>query len=252
MLSTCPLTVGKDAVHKPVLACSDFPKPVKVESCTVERNQCSVPHVGDSTDVGSSSDAEVSHSSFSSLSCSDSERQIPRKGANDQQCCAVLFTPAPEARNHPMSMPMLAAESTHASTHSVQPARQEGNFRAPPGLPSPIRRRKTKPSVQSMLATTPPQDVDVSFLPATPSRRTRAAIIEKAKRDGAPVKVEPSAAIGCTTVSLDPAMPAKKRLPFRDLGSSINENLRRLKPGMPLKKCVTPWLLEDPIKLAPR
>jgi len=118
---------------------------------------------------------------------------------------------------------------------------------APPGLPSPTRRRKSKAfAVQSMLATSPPANADVSILPASPGRRARLAIMEKAKQDGVPLKVQPLVAMSSSTALLDPTVPAKKKLPFPDFANSASQSLRKLKPGLPVKKRVVPWLLEDP------
>lgn len=239
----------------------------------MKRDMSSVPQVADSTDVGSSmSDADVSQSTFSSPCCSDNETHISRKGTNEERSGAVLFTPAPQSRNqdygkslslaragtllecqflaqksrHPMPMPTLVTECTPVSKYSIPPRHQEVALAAPPGLLSPMRRRKSKPSVQSML------DVDVSFSPATSFQRTRISSMEKARRGVDPLKVEPSFAMGLAKVGLDPFMPAKKRLPFFDGESSFNDNLRGLKPGMPLKKRVTAWLLTDPVEVTPR
>jgi hypothetical protein len=49
-----------------------------------------------------------------------------------------------EARKPRALMPMLATESFSASTCTAQPNCRADSFRAPPGLPSPMRRRKSK------------------------------------------------------------------------------------------------------------
>jgi hypothetical protein len=69
--------------------------------------------------------------------------------------------------------------------------------------------------------------------------------MEKAKHDGVPLKVEPQIALDWPTASLNPAVPAKKKLPF-DVASSMDQSVRKLKPGMPVKKRVSPWLVEHP------
>jgi hypothetical protein len=75
--------------------------------------------------------------------------------------------------------------------------------------------------------------------------------MEKAKRDGVPVKVEPPIGKDLVAVPLNPALPAKKRLPFlNDVAHAVNDSVRKLKPGMPLKKRVSSWLLENPIPFA--
>jgi hypothetical protein len=301
MLSTCPTAIRRREFHKPVFdASTRGPTPGKVEVSQLE----------DSTDVGSSSDAEMSQSSFVSPSCTDSELQVSAERVDVKHCrqsarfnsgkqasrskgvasgritgnsggwcdhSTVLSTPAPLPVAHfqnkesmdylaPASVsappgldlpkrghcepchltPTLAIESFDASTREAQPAYPADSFRSPPGLPSPMRRRKAKRIVaQSMLATAPLRNTDVACLPASPNRRIRIAIMEKAKHDGVPLKVEPQIALDWPTASLNPAVPAKKKLPF-DIASSMTQNVRKLKPGTPVKKRVDPWLLEDP------
>jgi hypothetical protein len=71
--------------------------------------------------------------------------------------------------------------------------------------------------------------------------------MDKAKRDGVPVKVEVQHDSVFPAVPLNPALPAKKRLPFfEDVVISLDQSVRKLKPGMPVKKRVNPWLLESP------
>jgi len=194
----------------------------------------------------------------------------------------VVFTPAPQleicknentiqlanfpappglcqkARNKPKdkSTPILATECADNSKCNGRPIQRNDTFRAPPGLPSPARRRRTKTvAIESMLATVP-ADADVSCLPASPNRRTRLAIMDKAKRDGVPVKVEVQHDSVFPAVSLSPALPAKKSLSFfEDVVISLDQSVRKLKPGMPVKKRVNPWLLENPcanVKSTPR
>jgi hypothetical protein len=186
---------------------------------------------------------------------------------------SVVFTPAPQveicktentiqlanflappgfchkARNKPKdkSAPILATECADNSKCHGRPIQRNDTFRAPPGLPSPARRRRTKTvAIESMLATVP-ADADVSCLPSSPNRRTRLAIMDKAKRDGVPVKVEVQHDSVFPAVPLNPALPAKKRLPFfEDVVISLDQSVRKLKPGMPVKKRVNPWLLESP------
>jgi hypothetical protein len=75
--------------------------------------------------------------------------------------------------------------------------------------------------------------------------------MEKAKRDCVPVKVELQVDDDFAASQLDPALPAKKKLPFLDdVALTIDEGIRKLKPGMPLKKRVSTWLLEGPCPLS--
>jgi hypothetical protein len=80
--------------------------------------------------------------------------------------------------------------------------------------------------------------------------------MEKARRHGVPLKVEPLIGNDLPSVPLKSILPAKKMLPFRDeVSDSFDQNLRKLKPGMPVKKRVTPWLLEHSspiVSVAPR
>jgi hypothetical protein len=71
--------------------------------------------------------------------------------------------------------------------------------------------------------------------------------MEKAKRDCVPVKVELQVEDDFVEAPLNPALPAKKNLPFLDdVAHTANDGIRNLKPGTPLKKRVNTWLLEGP------
>eukprot|EP00427_Karlodinium_veneficum_P002152 CAMPEP_0169156962 /NCGR_PEP_ID=MMETSP1015-20121227/54322_1 /TAXON_ID=342587 /ORGANISM="Karlodinium micrum, Strain CCMP2283" /LENGTH=298 /DNA_ID=CAMNT_0009227849 /DNA_START=83 /DNA_END=976 /DNA_ORIENTATION=- len=167
------------------------------------------------------------------------------KNENTIQLANFLAPPGlcQKARNKPKeSAPILATECADNSKCNGRAMQRNDTFRAPPGLPSPARRRRTKTfAIESMLATVP-ADADVSCLPSSPNRRTRLAIMDKAKRDGVPVKVEVQHDSVFPAVLLNPALPAKKRLPFfEDVVISLDQNVRKLKPGMPVKKRVNPW-----------
>jgi hypothetical protein len=144
-----------------------------------------------------------------------------------------------------------------ASQRLPQTSYRTDSFRAPPGLPSPTRRRKSKAiALQAMLATAPLPNADVLCLPTSPNRHTRISIMEKAKRHGVPLKVEPQIDNDLPIVPLKSALPAKKMLPFlNEVANSFDQSIRKLKPGMPVKKRVTPWLLEHSspiVSVAPR
>jgi hypothetical protein len=72
--------------------------------------------------------------------------------------------------------------------------------------------------------------------------------MERASRDGLPLKVQPLN-VSCfekTASALNPELPAKKRLPRLDGDTPVEQNIRRVKPGVPVKKRVNAWLLEEP------
>lgn len=101
--------------------------------------------------------------------------------------------------------------------------------------------------VKSILATAPEQMLESHVLPPSPTKRARVAIMDKAKRDAAPLKVQMEVSLNLKTFSfvnslLDPLQPVKKR-PILD---DFDLDKQRVKPGEPLKKRVTPWLLEAP------
>lgn len=109
---------------------------------------------------------------------------------------------------------------------------------------------------QTLLSTSPPLGSraasPVSWLPKSPKKRVCAVFMEKAKQDGLPIKISMlhgSADIQKRTPPLDPTMPVKKR-PIMS-GSVAQELLDRLKPGVPVKKRVTPWILAEPMRVFP-
>jgi hypothetical protein len=70
--------------------------------------------------------------------------------------------------------------------------------------------------------------------------------MEKAKRSGLPLKVQPPSEYGSVDTALDPELPAKKRLLSFDGVQSVDQSIRKLRLGFPVKKRVSPWLLEEP------
>jgi len=84
-------------------------------------------------------------------------------------------------------------------------------------------------------------------VPQSPKKRAREALFASAKREGIPLKVKLSDLEAGLRRSMNPALPAKKRPVFAEFaGSEAALALRRLEPGMPVKKCVPSFLLEDP------
>lgn len=216
----------------------------------------------DSTDIGSSlSDADMSQSTFNSPCCTDTEMdKVQRHEVLELAKLHKPGLPSPTRRSaapKAISPPIFATECPDNSKRNAQPKYRKDNFHAPPGLPSPARRRRTRNAseCQSMLATMPSPCSEISCLPTSPKRRARVAILEKAKRDGLPVKVESQFDNDFATIPLNPAVPAKKKLPFVDNLASSGQSMRRLKPGVPVKKHVNPWLLQSAdtiVKLTPR
>lgn len=122
-------------------------------------------------------------------------------------------------------------------------------------LVSPRRSRKPKASAaNSVLATAPENSMHESHvLPPSPNRRARLAILNKAKVDGAPLKVQMEAQSDVAETKfvknlLDPTQPVKKK----PILANFDQISHQLKPGEPLKKHVTPWLLADPFAAVPR
>jgi len=117
-------------------------------------------------------------------------------------------------------------------------------------LVSPRRSRKPKaPAANSVLATAPENSMhEAHVLPPSPNRRARLAILNKAKVDGAPLKVQMEAQSDVAETKfvknlLDPTQPVKKK----PILANFDQISHQLKPGEPLKKHVTPWLLADPL-----
>jgi len=188
----------------------------------------------------------------------------------------LFFTPPPaqaEAASDPMDMDGPSPQATIpkpdgfsappglASPKRSRKAKSIG-MQGPPGtflativpvekdVPSPRRSRKPKTlAANSLLATAPENSANESHvLPPSPSRRARLAILNKAKVDGAPLKVQMEAQNNVAETKfvknlLDPTQPVKKK----PILANFDQFSQQLKPGEPLKKHVTPWLLADPL-----
>lgn len=85
-------------------------------------------------------------------------------------------------------------------------------------------------------------------LPQSPKKRAREALFASAKRDGVPLKVKITGPREAGLRNrLNPALPAKKKPVFAEFaGTEAAVALRRLEPGMPVKKCVPGFLLDEP------
>jgi hypothetical protein len=186
----------------------------------------------------------------------------------------IMGTPAGMSEHPPL---FFTSEATEADTdmqkvgnNGASNSEAEG-FRAPPGLGSPQRSRRPKsqfllstvpkvvsprrsrkpkaPTALSVLSTAPENLCSSQVLVPSPTRRVRSAIIDKATREAAPLKVQMESQVQALVVDksrLDPTQPVKKRLL-----SNSTEGMPKLKPGMPAKKHVTPWLLEEPERSMP-
>jgi len=91
------------------------------------------------------------------------------------------------------------------------------------------------------------------FLPPSPKRRARAAFMEKAKKDGEPLKVSMlQEGMPIRKDGLDLMRPVKKRPILVDgFAGNSAELLKRLQPGVPVKKRITPWLTAEPARMWP-
>jgi hypothetical protein len=74
--------------------------------------------------------------------------------------------------------------------------------------------------------------------------------MEKARRDGLPLKVQAHNEYAFGKMVLNPELPAKKRLPCFDgakpMKLGLEQNIQKVKPSLPVKKRVNAWLLEEP------
>eukprot|EP00427_Karlodinium_veneficum_P008319 CAMPEP_0169085856 /NCGR_PEP_ID=MMETSP1015-20121227/13387_1 /TAXON_ID=342587 /ORGANISM="Karlodinium micrum, Strain CCMP2283" /LENGTH=264 /DNA_ID=CAMNT_0009145979 /DNA_START=164 /DNA_END=955 /DNA_ORIENTATION=+ len=108
------------------------------------------------------------------------------------------------------------------------------NIDAAPSSPKKRVRASRKP----FLATVP-NSIEPSVYGSllSPKRRARASVLERARDSGLPLKVSASRGdMNFTSRTLDPTMPAKKK-PL----SSCDDIEMNVEPGVPMKKCVTPW-----------
>lgn len=186
----------------------------------------------------------------------------------------ILGTPAGMSEHPPLLFTTPTVVDGSLATACARPSRLQpdpskpAGFHAPPGLLSPQRNRK--PKGQSVLSTSPkmpsprqsrkskslaersvlataPENLLTTphVLPPSPSRRMRSVILEKAKLEEAPLKVQMESEIYAQVLKthLDPTEPAKKRL-------NSEQSFQALEP-FPVKKRVTPWLLEEPMRAFP-
>lgn len=112
-------------------------------------------------------------------------------------------------------------------------------------------------SVQFGLYGTTPKVAGMSAVPPSPKspkkreREIRDAVAAKAKREEMPLKVWLCDSISALTSGLDPKVPAKKRPVFSEIaGPDVAAALRRLEPGMPVKKRVPKFFLEEPLMIS--
>lgn len=160
--------------------------------------------------------------------------------------------PKPDGFNAP---PGLASPKRSRKARSIGMQGPPGTFFATTvpvekDLASPRRSRKPKTlAANSVLATAPENSLHESHvLPPSPNRRARLAILNKAKVDGAPLKVQMEAQNNVAETKfvknlLDPTQPVKKK----PILANFDQFSQQVKPGEPLKKHVTPWLLADPL-----
>lgn len=91
---------------------------------------------------------------------------------------------------------------------------------------------------------------------ASPKKRAGEAMLAGAKRDGVPLKIRlPDDLIVKIPTSVNASLPLKKRPVFKDVAGSIPAMaLRKIEPGMPVKKRVPNFIFEEPptcLKLPP-
>lgn len=191
----------------------------------------------------------------------------------------LLFTCPPATANSTCTSDIGDASRVAAST-SEEP--RTNSVQAPPGLPSPVRTRKQRASqnvlatpapswekrgaraTQALLATPSPSLGEtvatpsyVSWLPVSPTKQARMAFMEKARQDGAPLKISASfTEESLSTQEFQAGAPAKLgpllEEPCKD---SLTLVSKRVQGGIPAKKRVTPWLFTDlsfPIQEIPR
>lgn len=211
----------------------------------------------------------------SSALCSDAESASGTEGGSDS-CADDETQGAPGFRQGPLSLRMLADHKCRQRLSAAarqKPRTRRMAFGSTPLDPipgTPVGMSEHPPLFfpnasssggeeshgEALLSTAPQHGVDPSlvagaglWLPTSPKRRARAALMEKAKQEGAPIKVSMQQSEDMAAMrqrELDPMMPAKKRPIF-------SERLppRALEPGMPVKKRITPWLVAEPMRLLP-
>jgi len=82
--------------------------------------------------------------------------------------------------------------------------------------------------------------------PSAERRRAREAMIDRARREFLPLKVRPPAQAPPAPVHVDPHVPLKKRLVFKELGRLTAAVMKKLEPGEPAKKRPSTFLLAEP------
>jgi hypothetical protein len=112
----------------------------------------------------------------------------------------------------------------------------------------------TGPLISQALLSTAPQPRKGQQAIAPIPTAAHDILVQKAIHCGAPIKVSMSTA--CRTFrnpALDPSMPAKKRPILSDaaLGAQVQDHLRSLERGVPVKKRINPWLIAEPLTVLP-
>jgi hypothetical protein len=122
----------------------------------------------------------------------------------------------------------------------------------------PCSRSAPQVAWKALLATLPEKDSTpssgASWLPSSPKRRARNAVIQKAKQDGTPLKVSMlHGGMDAPRKLLDPTVPAKKKPILQEAGPGVSTQyvVRSLEPGVPVKKRITAWLVVDPVRVLP-
>mmetsp|Transcript_34328 Transcript_34328/g.61848 ORF Transcript_34328/g.61848 Transcript_34328/m.61848 type:complete len:441 (-) Transcript_34328:150-1472(-) len=172
--------------------------------------------------------------------------------------------PAPPAPRSPKRRARAAAAS--ASQEDAMPAVTAVRCSSFGTVPATKRRQRPSTlaadgtsvtSVQFGLYGTTPKVVGMSAVPPSPkspkkrAREMRDAVAAKAKREEVPLKVWLCDSVSTRITGLDPQVPAKKRPVFGETaGPGPAAALRRLEPGMPVKKRVSKFFLEEPLMMS--
>jgi len=201
----------------------------------------------------------------------------------------IIGTPVGKAENAPLlfTCPPPSAQNAKPAEVSdasrlIAPEPRTNSVQAPPGLPSPVRTKRgarkaagilatPAPSwekrgaraTQTLLATPSPVVGEsattpsyVSWLPISPTKQARIAFMEKAKQDGAPLKIHanclpetfPSQEFELgVAAKLGPILAAEASASEAEGGSGETGALvsKTVQAGVPVKKRVTPWLFAD-------
>lgn len=208
----------------------------------------------ESTEATSCSDAETA--------CSSSAAGGSDSGADDE---------AQGARRGPMTLRAFLGHHASGRSRLSAAARKHRSRCLPftpmdpiPGTPNGMAehpplffaaKEEVEPSTgarlpQALLATAPQPTTALGGVPRpppSPKRRARAAVMERAREAGAPLKVSMLQDVVTRGRKLDPTFPAKKRPILPD----ALPGLRNLQPGLPVKKRITPWLTAEPARVLP-